>query len=117
VSYIDGNHDFVASYVGAHMPLVKVVKPQGTYLTWLDVSQVAERIGAKALAAEASRSGATVTPETMVERHFVKHAKVHLNQGASYGQAGAGRMRMNIATSRKTLELALNNLAGALRRL
>jgi cystathionine beta-lyase len=117
VSYIDGNHDFVASYVGAHMPLVKVVKPQGTYLSWLDVSQVAERIGAKALAAEASRNGTTVTPETMVERHFVKHAKVHMNQGASYGQVGAGRMRMNIATSRKTLELALNNLAGALRRL
>jgi cystathionine beta-lyase len=116
VSYIDANHDFVESYVRAHIPLVKVAKPQGTYLSWLDVSQVSEKIGAKALAAEASSNGATVTPETIVERHFVKHAKVHMNQGASYGKAGAGHMRMNIATSRRTLELALSNLSAALRR-
>ncbi len=117
VSYIDANHDFVESYVRAHIPLVKVAKPQGTYLSWLDVSQVSEKIGAKALAAEASSNGATVTPETIVERHFVKHAKVHMNQGASYGKAGAGHMRMNIATSRRTLELALSNLSAALRRI
>ena len=40
---------------------------------------------------------------------------MHLNQGASYGLGGANHMRMNIATSRKTLELALNNLASALK--
>ncbi len=51
----------------------------------------------------------------MVERHFVKTAKVHMNQGASYGVGGENHMRMNIATSRKTLELALNNLASALK--
>ena len=51
----------------------------------------------------------------MVDRYFVKHAKVHMNQGASYGYGGAGHMRMNIATSRKLVELALTNLAGALR--
>jgi len=116
VDYIDGNHDFVESYVRANIPLLKVVKPQGTYLSWVDVSQVIERIGAKEMAAEASKaSGKTVTPETIVERYLVKHARVQLNQGASYGNGGAGRMRMNIATSRKTLELALSNLASALR--
>jgi len=51
----------------------------------------------------------------MVERHFVKTAKVHMNAGTSYGYGGAGHMRMNIASSRKTLELALNNLARALK--
>ena len=38
-----------------------------------------------------------------------------MNPGASYGAGGANHMRMNIATSRKTLEVALNNLANALR--
>ena len=56
-----------------------------------------------------------VTPETMVERYFVKHAKVQLNSGSSYGVGGAGRMRMNVATSRKLVELALTNMASALR--
>jgi bifunctional pyridoxal-dependent enzyme with beta-cystathionase and maltose regulon repressor activities len=39
-----------------------------------------------------------------------------MNQGASYGDTGVGHMRMNIATSRRTLELALANLADALKK-
>jgi len=119
VDYVDGNHDYVESFVRANIPMIKVVKPQGTYLSWLDVTAVADKINAKALAVEASKSlGASarpLTPEQMVERHFVKTAKVHMNQGASYGYGGQNHMRMNIATSRKTLELALNNLASALK--
>jgi cystathionine beta-lyase len=122
VDYIDANHDFVAKYVAANIPMVKCVKPQGTYLAWLDVSAIADKIGAKDLAAEANKKGmsgsgrnTTVTPEQMVERYLVRHAKVHLNQGASYGLGGANHMRMNIATSRKTLEVALSNLANALK--
>jgi cystathionine beta-lyase len=119
VEYIDGNHDFVEKFIRTNIPMIKQVKPQGTYLTWLDVSAVANKINAKALAAEANKglaaSAAQTTPETMVERYLVKVAKVHLNQGASYGAGGENHMRMNIATSRKTLELALNNLANALR--
>ena len=41
--------------------------------------------------------------------------KVHMNQGASYGKGGENHVRMNIATSRKTLEKALGNLANALK--
>jgi cystathionine beta-lyase len=115
VGYIDRNHDFVESYVRANIPLVKVTKPQGTFLSWLDVSRVIDKIDASGQAAAASTSGDTVTPETIVERYFVRNGKVHMNPGASYGKAGAGHMRMNIATSRKTLELALANLAAALR--
>ena len=114
--YIDGNHEYVASFVKANMPLVSYVKPQGTYLAWLDVSQVMDRIGAKRLAEEASRTSPTpVTPEQIAERWFVQHAKVHLNAGSSYGTGGAGHMRMNIATSRKTLETALTSIANALK--
>jgi cystathionine beta-lyase len=115
VEYIDGNLDFVESYVKKNIPLINVVKPQGTYLTWVDVSKLAEKIGAKEMAADATKeTGRPVTPETMIQRYLVKQAKVHMNPGSSYGLGGAGRMRMNIATSRKTLELALTNLAKAL---
>jgi cystathionine beta-lyase len=117
--YIDGNHDFVESYVKANIPLIKVVKPQGTYLSWLDVSAVANKINANQLADEANKnikaSMKPLTPEQMVERHFVKTAKVHMNAGNTYGNGGQNHMRMNIATSRKTLELALNNLSRALK--
>jgi cystathionine beta-lyase len=115
-SYIDGNFNFVQSFVKENIPLLKFTKPQGTYLSWLDVTKVAERIGAKAMAAEQSKtSGRTVTEEAVIQKYFVDKAKVHMNPGSSYGKGGAGHMRMNIATSRKTLELALTNLAAALK--
>ncbi|HMF94337.1 MAG TPA: aminotransferase class I/II-fold pyridoxal phosphate-dependent enzyme, partial [Vicinamibacterales bacterium] len=120
VEYIDGNHDFAVSYIKSNIPTVKLqAKAQGTYLTWLDVTEVAERIGARQMADEANKKlkdGAkALSPEQMVERWFVRHAKVHMNAGNSYGLGGANHMRMNIATSRKTLELALSNLAAALK--
>jgi cystathionine beta-lyase len=120
VPYIDANQDYAASFIASNIPLIKVAKAQGTYLAWLDVTKVAEKIGAKEMAAEANQKITAgmkpVTPEVMVERWFVKNAKVHMNPGSNYGLGGANHMRMNLATSRKTLELALNNLADALKR-
>ena len=75
-----------------------------------------ERAAIQRLAEEASKTSATpVSPEQIVERWFVQHAKVHLNAGSSYGTGGAGHMRMNVATSRRLLELALTNMAAALK--
>jgi cystathionine beta-lyase len=51
----------------------------------------------------------------VMERWFVQNAKVQINAGSNYGLGGAGHMRMNLATSRKTLEMALNNMASALK--
>jgi len=116
--YIDANHEFVESYVKTNMPMVKCVKPQGTYLMWLDISDVQERVGAKQKAMEMTKSGGKpVTPEQYMERWFVEHAKVHLNAGSTYGTGGEGHMRMNLGTSRKTIELALNNMSAALKTL
>ena len=100
-------------------PMIKVHRAEGTYLTWLDVTAVAEKIGSKRLADDYNRTKPAnmpnLTPEQMIERFFVKTAKVHLNQGAGYGKGGENHMRMNIGTSRKLVELALNNLATACR--
>ena len=118
--YIDGNHDFVEDFIGANIPLIRYVKAQGTYLAWLDVSRLAAKIGAVELAAEANKGSGggarPVTPETIVERWLVTHAKVQVNAGTNYSRDGAGHMRMNIATSRKTLALALGNIAEAVKR-
>jgi len=115
--YLEGNHDFVEAYIREKMPLVKYTKAQGTYLAWLDVGQVVDKIGAKEKAAEASKTSAKpVTPEMIVQRWFVENAKVHLNPGPEYGTGGAGHMRMNLATSRTLVELALDNMASALKR-
>lgn len=115
--YVSTTHDFVVNFVHDKIPMIKVHRAQGTYLTWLDVSAVADRINSKKLADDYNRvkpaNAAALTPEQMVERFFVKTAKVHLNQGAGYGTGGANHMRMNIGTSRKLVELALTNMASA----
>ena len=118
VGYIDGNHHFVEKFVRENIPLIKYVKAQGTYLAWLDVSGVVAKIGAKEQAAEKNRgrTAALVTAEMMVQDFLVKEAKVQINAGPAYGRSGEGHMRMNIATSRTTLEMALTNMASALRR-
>src|SRR5262249_23887037 len=89
VEYGDGNHDFVQDYLASRIPLLKARKPQGTYLVWLDVTEVADRIGSAQLAREHNQTkpaGAPErTPEHMVERFFVKSAKVQLNAGSNYG--------------------------------
>ena len=80
---------------------------------------MAERINSKKLADDYNRTKPatmpSLTPEQMIERFFVKTAKVHLNQGASYGKGGENHMRMNVGTSRKLIETALNNIANACR--
>jgi cysteine-S-conjugate beta-lyase len=115
--YVSGTHDLVVSFVADKIPLIKVHRAEGTYLTWLDVTAVAERINSQKLADDYNRTKPAtmpaLTPEQMVERFFVKTAKVHLNQGRSYGKGGENHMRMNIGTSRKLVELALNNMAAA----
>ena len=114
LEYIDGTLDFVASYVNANVPGVETVKPEGTYLAWLDTAAAMDAAGMKEAAAAAAAADRSTTPEREFQRHLVDHAHVHLNPGSDYGLGGGGRMRMNVATSRRLVERALGNMARAL---
>ena len=112
--YIDGNHNFVEQYLRENIPQIKYTKAQGTYLAWLDVTDLAEQIGATQKAEEASKDAPEpVTPETIVSRWLVENAKVYTNAGSSYGPGGEGHMRMNLGASRQLIKLALDNIAQA----
>jgi bifunctional pyridoxal-dependent enzyme with beta-cystathionase and maltose regulon repressor activities len=56
-----------------------------------------------------------VLPDDMVGHWLAKNAYVQLNPGYSYGTGGLNHMRMNIATSRKTLTAALDSMANAMK--
>ena len=111
VEYIDGTQRFVESFVSANVPLVNCIKPEGTYLSWLDVAEALDKTNTNQRAAADDSS----TAESLFQGYLVEHARIHLNPGSNYGLGGAGRMRMNVATSRQLVERALNNLADALR--
>ena len=124
VDYIDGNQAFANDYIKKNIPLIKVgQKPEGTYLAWLDISGVAEKVNARRLAEEENKkpqpisflTGKTtvVTPEDMVQHWLSKNAYVAMEAGTSFGRGGEGHMRMNTATSRRTLKAALDSVADA----
>jgi cysteine-S-conjugate beta-lyase len=114
VPYLDANHDFAEAYIRDRVPLVSYAKAEGTYLAWIDVSGIVEKIGAvETAAAERARTGNDRTPEQVVQRWLAENAGVFLSPGSSYGAGGAGRMRMNVATQRANIERALENIAKA----
>jgi len=119
VDNIDGNQAYAVDFIKKNIPAIKAYHPQGTYLMWLDVTALADKIDAKGQSEEYNRTKAanapSRSPEQIVERWLVKNSRVQLNAGTSYGLGGANHMRMNVATSRKTLEKALNNIASALK--
>jgi cystathionine beta-lyase len=115
--YIDTNHDLVVNFMKAKLPQLTVAKAQGTYLQWVDVTYVADKIGAKAKAASMSTGRRQMSPEQVVQDWFAENAGVALNAGSSYGTGGQNHQRMNIATSKKTLQAALDAMATAVNKL
>lgn len=112
--YLDGNHDLTESYIRENIPGVSYTKAQGTFLAWLNMKGLMDRIDAQGKAEHESRTAAQpVTPEKVLQRWLAANARIYLNEGPSYGTGGAGHMRMNIATSRLLVQRALDNLAGA----
>ena len=112
--YIDGNHDFAEQYIRENIPQIRYTKAEGTYLAWLDVKDLAEAIDAEGKAAAENESAEQpVTAETMVVRWLVENAGVYTNAGSSYGPGGENHLRMNLGTSRRLIQLALDNIAEA----
>lgn len=94
--YLTANRDFLVKYVDTHFPNVKTTVPQATYLAWLDWRGT--EIGGNAY------------------KFFLEEAKVALNNGINFGQAGEGFVRVNMGCPRATLEEGLERMRKALNR-
>ena len=92
--YLEANRDFLADYVNDHLPGITMVRPEGTYLAWLDCSQ----------------AGIPDNPS----QFFLQEAGVALNDGCAFGRGGEGFVRLNFACPRSTLEEALDRMKRAL---
>ena len=94
-AYIAANLEFMTAYAAEHMPQIRVVKPQGTYLVWLDM---------RALGYSTEGLGDLL----------MNKARLYLDEGQIFGPEGEGFARINIACPRTLLELALDQLRSAL---
>lgn len=92
---LERNKNYVVEMLNKHKTGLKVVQTEGTYLLWIDCSDLNMN-----------------TDE--LKAFMITEAKVGLNPGASYGVEGNQFMRMNIACPKATLEEGVNRLIKAI---
>jgi cystathionine beta-lyase len=89
LAYLQGNRDFLWDFVKRELAGMRMTKPEGTYLAWLDCR------------------------ELKLEnpfQFFLKHARVALSDGRTFGTGGTGFVRLNFGCPRSILEEALSRM-------
>jgi len=94
LDYLAGTRDFVREFLLQHLPQIRLIEPQGTYLLWLDCRGMA-------------------MDDHQLKQFFVQEAGVGLSPGVLFGTPGSGFMRMNIGAPRSVIRQALEQIANA----
>jgi cystathionine beta-lyase len=95
IAYLEGNLDYLLAFMQERLPQLTVMKPEGTYLVWVDCRAISE------------------DPKEL-KRLMYEEAEVAFNEGSTYGKSGAGWLRINIACPRALLVQALEQFAEAI---
>lgn len=94
LEYLEGNVDATVKFVEENMPGVRAVRPQASFLVWLDFR------------------GLGLTHDELIDG-MQRKARLGLNDGAMFGKQGTGFMRLNVALPRAELMKCLSRMAEA----
>lgn len=92
---LSSNMDTVIKKLGESIPSIKVMKPESTYLMWLDCRDLEME-------------------ESEIMDKLLNVGKVALEPGSKYGEAGTGFLRLNVACPPSVLEDGINRIIKAL---
>lgn len=95
--YLEGNLDYLMKYFEDRIPGIKPIRPEATYLIWLDCS------------------GLELEGKDLMD-FFVNEAKVGVNPGFKFGESGRHFVRLNIGCPRSTLEEGLRRIEEAVKK-
>lgn len=95
IAYMQANVDYVEQYVKEQMPGVSMIRPEGTFLCWLDLSAL--KLG----------------DEELFKRVVLKAAVICV-PGTWFGPGGEEHLRLNVGCPRTTLETALGRIRNVL---
>lgn len=98
LAYLETSAEKVSAYFAQNLPQIHVVKPEGTYLLWLDCR------------------GLPIPPE-QVDAFMLEKAKVWFNDGGMFGTEGIGFERMNMGSPWSVLEQACARIVDAAKKL
>lgn len=96
--YIEQNVLFVSEYCREHINGIYAIKPQASFLMWLDCRQLG-------------------LDHAQLVRFFAEEAHLALNDGEIYGVPGYCHMRLNVGTPRPLLAKGMEQLRAAVERL
>jgi len=96
--YLHENIRLIEQYTRNRLPGIRLIKPEGTYLAWLDCRDLPVQ-------------------DSEIHRFMIEDAGVGFNDGASFGSNGSGFQRLNFGCPRSVLEKALNNMEEAIHNL
>ena len=91
MTFIESNYRFMAAYMAEHLPRLKIIPPEGTYLVWVDY---------RALGLDSASR----------KKLLMQEARIFLDEGELFGPEGEGFERFNIACPRSILEEALERI-------
>ncbi len=94
MDYLLKNVEILESFVAEYLPKIKVIRPESTFLVWLDCREMG------------------MTDEEL-NKFFLHKAKVGMNPGKMFGPGGEGYMRMNIGCPAATLVRGLEQIKTA----
>jgi len=94
LTYLWENYLLIEKFIADQLPRVKVMKPEATYLVWLDFRDYGMK-------------------NEELSKFTTAQAEVALNDGGRFGIGGDGWLRLNIGCPRSVLEKGLEKLARA----
>jgi len=90
LAYIENNIEITLDFLAGHLPDIKVMRPEASYLIWLDCSAYFD--------------------DDQVLYDKLREAKVELSAGIQYGNEGHLKMRLNVACPEALLREGLNRV-------
>lgn len=94
VGYVEDNIDFAVNFVDRHIPGVRIIRPQASFLLWVDFR------------------GLGLSQNELMDLLLDK-AHIALNDGTMFGAQGLGFARLNVGTPRSVLATALEQIREA----
>lgn len=94
VGYVEDNIDFAVNFVDRHIPGVRIIRPQASFLLWVDFR------------------GLGLSQNELMDLLLDK-AHIALNDGTMFGAQGIGFARLNVGTPRSVLATALEQIREA----
>lgn len=94
LAYVEDNIRYVEDYCREHLPMIRPLRPEASFLVWLDCRKLG------------------LNHDRLIDL-FVNKARLALNDGEMFGKGGEGFMRMNVATPCAILTQALSQLKDA----